>query len=148
MEWLRHDKNLCQTYIQIVRSALDDYADGIRVTVPRESLVRELWNDILAVDDALKEHEIRARIYVTADHGLLWKGSGCSFEVVAQERGSLRYGPTKPAGSRGRWGQIDGTRTWILDYPQLRRNFHVNEQGTHGGISFEECITPFITLEV
>lgn len=148
VDWLRRDTHLHHSYIQIVRSALDDYADGIRVAVPRAALLQELWNDLLAITDALKSHGLRARVYVTADHGLLWKDAEHAFEVLIQERGGLRYGPTKPRSSRGRWVKLDNSRSWVLDYPQLRRDFHSNEQGTHGGISFEECITPFITLEV
>lgn len=148
LDWLRKDNRLRQTYVQIVRSALDDYADGIRVTVPRVLLVRELWQDILSIADAIKGHNLRARIYVTADHGLLWKDAEHAFDVIAKERGGLRYGLTKPSGSRGRWANLDDSRSWILDYPQLRRGFRRNEQGAHGGVSFEECITPFVTLEV
>jgi hypothetical protein len=148
VDWLRQDTHLQHTYIQIVRSALDDYADGIRVTVPRAVLVQELWNDILAVTEALKNHGLRAKVYITADHGLLWKDDEHTFETLSQERGGMRYGATKPTNSRGLWVPLDNSRYWVLDYPQLRRNFYGNEQGTHGGISFEECITPFVTLEV
>jgi hypothetical protein len=140
--------DLRQAYIQIVRSALDDYEDGIRVPVPRETLVREVWQDIIAIVDILKERGLRAKVYAVADHGLLWKDEGHPFEIVARERGSLRYGPTKPPDSRGRWVTVGSDRYWVLDYPQLRRDFHTDEQGVHGGISFEECIVPFMTLEV
>lgn len=147
-EWLCQDTDLHHTYIQIVRTALDDFADGIRVTVPRDVLVRGIWDDILAVVDALRSRKIHAKIYATSDHGLLWRDANHPFEMLSQETGSQRYGATRPAGSRGRWVDLNGSRTWVLDYPQLRRDFHKNQQGTHGGYSFEECVTPFISLEV
>lgn len=148
LRYLDKAPDLRQTYIQIVRSALDDYADGIRISVPRDALVHELWRDINAVADVLQKRGLRARIFAIADHGLLWKDQNHLFQILGQERGGLRHGPTKPLNSRGRWFSLDSDRTWILDYPQLRRDFRNNEQGTHGGISFEECVVPFVTLEV
>lgn len=148
LDWMRQDGNLRHTYLQIMRPALDDYADGIRSTVPRAILVRELWDDLCAISNTLKDLGLHARIYATADHGLLWKDTPHPFEILAHERGPLRYGPTRLADSRGRWAELDNSRTWVLDYPQLRRAFKNNEQGTHGGVSFEECITPFLTMEV
>ena len=148
VNYLKKVPDLRQTYIQIVRSALDDYADGIRTSVPRETLINELWDDITSIANMLHERGLHATVYAVADHGLLWKNQGHPFEIVEHERGSLRYGPTKPSKSRGRWIPFDTDRRWVLDYPQLRRDFRKNEQGTHGGISFEECIVPFVTLEV
>jgi hypothetical protein len=148
LNWMRTDTRLHKTYVQIVCSALDDYADGLRVAAPRTVIVEALWRNILAIAEALRERSLRARIYVTADHGLLWKDDEHPFETLAQERGSMRYSSIKLPHSRGQWGTLDNARCWILDYPQLCRAFHSNEQGTHGGISFEECVTPFVSLEV
>jgi hypothetical protein len=146
--YLSKAPDLRQTYIQIVRSALDDYADGIRTLVPRDTLVHELWDDIATIADVLRKRGLRARIFAVADHGLLWKDQNHPFQILGQERGGLRHGPTKPPNSRGKWVSLDSDRSWVLDYPQLHRDFRNNEQGTHGGISFEECVVPFFTLEV
>ena len=102
VRYLNKDPDLRQTYIQIVRSALDDYADGIRTSVPRDTLVYELWNDITTVADMLRKRGLQAKVFAIADHGLLWKDQNHPYQILGREQGGVRHGPTKPPNSRGR----------------------------------------------
>lgn len=53
VDWLSaHD--LADTYVQIVRSALDEYAEGHRVTIPRKAVVQQIHSDLESVVDVLK----------------------------------------------------------------------------------------------
>jgi len=41
-----------------------------------------------------------------------------------------------------------GEELFCLNYPKLRRELRIDDQGVHGGISFQESIVPFVTVEV
>ena len=146
LDWLSfHD--LPNTYIQIVYSALDDYAGGHRRIVPRQAIIEQIRHDLEAVADVLKHKGRPAVLFAVADHGILWKDGNHKFEFIKLSR--ARYA-TKEKGKagRGRFFEIDGQSYWVLDYPQMGRRWKSNEQGIHGGISFEESIVPFIKWEV
>lgn len=145
LDWLSaHD--LSGTYVQIVYSALDDYAEGHRVTVPRQAVVEQIRRDLEAVADVLTHKGRPAILFAVADHGILWKDGGHKFEFI--KLSGTRYAEGRSGAGRGRLFEVDGKPYWVLDYPQMGRRWKSNEQGIHGGISFEESIVPFIKWEV
>jgi len=145
VDWLSgHD--LAGTYIQIVRSALDDYAEGHRVTVPRQAVVQQIRHDLETVLDVLEHKGRPAILFAVADHGILWKDDDHRIEFI--ELNGARYIEGRSGAGRGRSFEVDGQPYWVLDYPQMGRSWRSNEQGIHGGISFEESIVPFIQWEV
>jgi hypothetical protein len=58
-----------------------------------------------------------------------------------------RYSKGRSGSGRGRCFDVDRSHYWVLDYPQMGRAWGNNEQGIHGGMSFEESIVPFIHWE-
>jgi len=145
VDWLStHD--LAGTYVQIVRSALDDYAEGHRTTVPRQALVRQIQRDLEAVEDVLKHKGRPAILFAVADHGILWKADAHRIEFV--DLAGARYIQGRGGAGRGRLFEADGQPYWVLDYPLMGRSWGSNEQGIHGGVSFEESIVPFVEWEV
>ena len=145
LDWLSaHD--LSGTYVQVVYSALDDYAGGHRATVPRQAVVEQIRRDLEAVVDVLKHKGRPAILFAVADHGILWKDGGHKFEYI--KLSGARYAKGRGGPGRGRLLEVDGQLYWVLDYPQMGRKWKGNEQGIHGGISFEESIVPFIKWEV
>lgn len=145
VDWLSaHD--LAGTYVQIVRSALDDYAEGHRTTVPRLAVLQQVRRDLEAVLDVLEHKGRPALLFAVADHGILWKEDGHSIEPV--NLNGARYAQGRGGNGRGRVFDVEGQPFWVLDYPQMGRSWRSNEQGIHGGISFEESIVPFIRWEV
>lgn len=145
LDWLSaHD--LSDTYVQIMYSALDDYAEGHRVTVPRQAVIEQIRRDLEAVVDVLKHKGRPAILFAVADHGILWKDGGHKFEYI--KLSGARYAKGRSGPGRGRLFEVDGQLYWVLDYPQMGRRWKGNEQGIHGGISFEESIVPFIKWEV
>lgn len=145
VDWLSaHD--LANTYVQIVRSALDDYAEGHRTTVPRRAVVQQIRRDLETVLEVLEHKGRPALLIAVADHGVLWKEDGHNIEPV--ELNGARYGRGRGGNGRGRLFEVEGQPYWVLDYPQMGRSWRSNEQGIHGGISFEESIVPFIRWEV
>jgi len=145
IDWLS-GRDLAGTYIQIVRSALDDYAEGHRATVPRRAVVQQIRRDLEAVADVLEHKGRPALLFAIADHGILWKDDEHAIEPV--DLPGARYIKGRGGAGRGRLFEVDGQPYWVLDYPQMGRSWGSNEQGIHGGISFEESIVPFIQWEV
>lgn len=145
VDWLSvHD--LANTYIQVVRSALDEYAEGHRVTVPRQAVVQQIRSDLESVVDVLKHKGRPAILFAVADHGILWKDDDHKIEFV--NLSGARFIKGRSGAGRGRCFEVEGQPYWVLDYPQMGRAWGSNEQGIHGGISFEESIVPFIQWEV
>jgi hypothetical protein len=138
--------NLSDTFIQIARSALDDYAEGHRTTIPRKAVLHQIRGDLEAVLDILEHKGQPAILFAVADHGILWKEDEHQIERIKFSGG--RYMQSRAGQGRGRYFEADGTPYWVLDYPQMGRQWLKNEQGIHGGMSFEESIVPFIRWEV
>lgn len=145
LDWLSIN-NLEDTYVQVVRLALDDFAEGHRTTVNRQTVIQGVRRDLEAVLDILKHKGSPAILFGIADHGILWKDSGHKIELV--EIDGARYAKGRSGAGRGRLFKIDSQPYWVLDYPQMGRSWKSNEQGIHGGISYEESIVPFIQWEV
>jgi len=145
LDWLTAHE-LSGTYVQIVYSALDDYAEGHRVTIPRQSVIDRVRHDLDAVVDVLEHKGRPAALFAVADHGILWKGDHHEIEFV--KLSGARYAKGRSGPGRGRLFEVNGQPYWVLDYPQMGRRWKSNEQGIHGGISFEESIVPFIEWEV
>ncbi|MDH4137845.1 MAG: hypothetical protein OEW09_14180, partial [Anaerolineae bacterium] len=125
VDWLSaHD--LTGTYIQIVRSALDDYAEGHRAIVPRRAVVQQARRDLETVLDILEHKGRSAVLFAVADHGILWKEDSHEIEFVDLNGG--RYAEGRGGAGRGKLFEVDGQPYWVLDYPQMGRSWRSNEQ--------------------
>lgn len=145
LDWMSV-QDLRHTYIQIVRSALDDFAEGHRTNIPRQAIVQIIRNDLETMFDILRRQNRPAALFGIADHGILWKEDNHDMERVPMAGARYEQGIVGPG--RGCRVDFDGCAYWVLDYPQMGRSWRANEQGIHGGISFEESIVPFIHWEV
>jgi len=145
IDWLSA-QDLAGTYVQIVRSALDEYAEGHRTSIPRQAVIQQIRRDLEAVLDILQHKGRPAVLFAVADHGILWKDGNHAFEYITLS--GSRYAEGRSGPGRGRCFKAHGRAYWVLDYPQLGKAWQANEQGVHGGISFEESIVPFIRWEV
>ena len=145
LDWLE-STDLDHTYVQIVHSALDDYADGHRTRVPRKAVVDQLHSDLRSILRVLEQKGLPACLFATSDHGILWKEDEHPFRVVPFH--GVRYMEARSGPGRGRCFRTADQWYWVLDYPQLGRHLHSDEQGVHGGVSFEESIVPFVQWEV
>lgn len=148
LERLRQ-RSLKKTYVQILRSGLDGLAHGYRGRPPIEAVVEDVWDDFTALAEMLVDKGVFARLYLVSDHGILWQHEA-QFAVVGNESGKVhpRYYAPDERGRHGMTVTFNGHEYHVLDYLQVRRELYSDEQGTHGGISFQESIVPFVTLEV
>lgn len=141
-----------RTYIQIVRNGLDEYAHRSRQMIQKQPFIGEFVKDFLELGELFKQNNCRANLYLTSDHGLLWK-SDFSPEIIDNKpQLSLRFFDSDEKketslGTYKRW-KIGEEYYYCLNYPYSHRHFHMNEQATHGGISFQESIVPFVSVQI
>jgi hypothetical protein len=145
IDWVSR-QDLRHTYIQIVRSALDDFAEGHRTGIPRKAIVQTVRTDLEALLDILRQKAVPSVLYGVADHGIMWKEDNHPLERLAIA--GARYADGASGPGRGCRVDFEGQPYWVLDYPQMGRTWRANEQGIHGGISFEEAVVPFFRWEV
>jgi len=145
------DANLEHTYIQIAREGLDGLAHNRREVTPAEvrQVVQAIRSDALALLDALHHGPRPAALYLTADHGILWK-SEHPFEMLeTSDRSHPRYGLRPPAGLQHttRFG-FDEQIFYVYHWPHVGTAIRRNDSGVHGGLSVQESIVPFIRWEI
>ena len=145
-----------KSYVQIVRTGLDSYAHGQKRRPPIAAIVGEVRREFeqltVLCDDLCRKLETRACLYLTADHGILWCDE-FEPEVVgdAPAKSSPRWCGWRDLyhqRDKGRRFLIDGEEYYCLGFPKLRRPLRIDEQGVHGGISFEESIVPFVSYHL
>jgi len=141
--------NLEATYIQIVRQGLDGLCHKHRDRPNPKNYVKQLAQDWESLLTLLQKRGISARIYLTSDHGILWK-EGHDFQVFSQGKwgDSPRYLKYSYPNSYTLDLEFEENIYSLLNYPYLYRNFRVNEWGMHGGLSFEESIVPLLTATI
>jgi hypothetical protein len=114
-------------------------------------MVKRIEQEVMTLLKLLQRKVCKARVFFTADHGILWKDQH-NFSVIESPgvtaRSPMRYFQRGEKGCSGKVFGNPSEELFLLNYPELRRPFRTNEWGTHGGISFEESIVPFITWEV
>jgi hypothetical protein len=145
-----------KTYVQILRTGLDGYAHGQKRKVPISAVVAEICREYEQLIEVCAEHcretERRARLYMTSDHGILWRDE-FEPEVVgeAPPTSNARYCTWKELyhqRDHGRRFMVCDEDYYCLDIPKTRRQLHLDEQGVHGGISFQESIVPVVTTRI
>lgn len=139
-------------YVQIVRTGLDGYVHNQKRKPPVAEIVADVRREFETLGSLLRELGVRSCLYLTADHGILWRDE---FEpkIVgnAPARSSPRWCGWRELyyqEDRGRRFVVGGEEYYCLGFPKVRRPLRIDEQGVHGGISFQESIVPFITWEV
>lgn len=145
-----------KTYVQIVRTGLDGYAHSQRRRPPIAAIIDDIRQEFLSLVDLCHElHQKfgwRISIYLTADHGILWYDE---FQPVvigtAPAKSSSRWCNWQELyhqEEKGRLFLVNNKEYYCLDYPKLRRPPRIDEQGVHGGISFQESVVPLVTARM
>jgi len=154
LKLLTTEDDLGHSYIQIMREGLDGLAHSKRELRRQEveASIHGILHDVERLVELLQEKRERACIYVTADHGILWKTEH-SFQLVPDiETRHPRYWagepPTQPDNEFAVSFECDGTTYHLLKYPFLGTSIRANDSGVHGGLSYQESIVPFAKFEV
>ena len=137
-EWSAH------TYVQIIRSGLDTVCHSHRERPDVSSLLEGLRQDILSLLAVLQKTGKSFRLFITADHGILWYTEQAILPL-AQEKFKTRYTEGNVAsGDNVLTLQSDeGTYTVLTGDKVIAKNRKSNEWGFHGGISAQESLVPF-----
>ena len=142
--------DLTGAYIQIVRQGLDGLCHKHRDRPNPEHYVHDLVQDWYALLKLLGEKGISAQVFLTSDHGILWKEGHTDFRVQfpGKHTDPPRYFKQPYPSPQTLEIPFEGMTYSLLAYPYLRRNFNVNEWGVHGGLSFEESVVPLLTTSI
>lgn len=142
-----------KTYVQIIRTGLDGYAHSQKRKPPVRAIVEEIWHEFEQLAQLCREtyekQGLRSTLFLTADHGILWSDK-FQPEIIGDAPGksSPRWCSWKDLyhqREQGRRFLVGDEEFFCLGYPKLRRPLRIDEQGVHGGISFQESVVPFVT---
>jgi len=137
-----------KTYIQITRMGLDQESHNRKEQPAIDHLVGEIISDVNQMYEVLDELSDHFRIYLTSDHGILWRGDVADdMQLIDEDHSHPRYieGATKI--SKGITERVSSeTQRTALAYPYMTRDFQHTEWGVHGGLSYQESFVPFIEI--
>jgi hypothetical protein len=138
-------------YVQIVREGLDRLAHHRREVAPaeRQATVDEIAHAGEQLAAHLRMQGRRAVIYITADHGLLWKAEHRFQPLETTDHRHPRYATTPPADRRcAAYLPVGGQSYHVYYYPYVGTKLRDNDAGVHGGCSYEESFVPLARIEV
>ncbi|MFA0760005.1 MAG: hypothetical protein HZLCBSQH_000090 [Candidatus Fervidibacterota bacterium] len=136
-------------FVQVVREGLDQICHRHRDLPDIAGIVRQIAGEFLALAQKLQQRGISATLFLTSDHGILWRHE---HELRLYEAGSGNVPPRNYEGLRSGeflWHvNFKGNDFSVLAYPFIRRQLRSTEWGVHGGLSFEESFIPSVKLTV
>jgi hypothetical protein len=137
-EWPAH------TYVQMIRSGLDGVCHSNRERPNTKSILDDLKRDILLLFKTLQEIGKSFRLFITADHGILWYADQ-DIVPLAQEKFKARYTEGTVVGSDNvlTLNTETGPYTVLTGDKTITKKKKSTEWGFHGGISAQESLVPF-----
>jgi len=139
-----------KVYVQVLRTGLDGYVHHQKRQPPIRAIIHQIYQELELLGELFTRLGLNAQLYSTSDHGILWRDE-FEAELVGNAPGksSARWCTWKDLYQQNEPGKrfvVNQQEYYCLGYPKLRRALHIDEQGVHGGISFQESIVPFITM--
>ncbi len=133
-----------RTYVQIIRSGLDGVCHLHRERPNIAQLLENLKADVLALLVALRETGTSFRLFISADHGILWYNDQ-DIVPLARERFKSRYTEEAVRGGDNvlTLNTDEGTYTVLTGDKAIAKARKTTEWGFHGGISAQESLVPF-----
>lgn len=140
------------SYIQVVREGLDGLAHSKRElrTTEVQSAIQAIKDDIERLVQVMQQKSESAVIYITADHGILWKNDH-EWKVINQDGSKPRYSTAKPSNDLMAYSvrfNCNEIPYYLYTYPYLGKSIRRNDSGVHGGLSYQESFVPFMKIEV
>lgn len=145
------NQDLHGLYVQIVRIGTDSLAHGRREVSAAEvaATVQEVHKDLEALVNLLREGNVHGAVYLTSDHGMLWKDQHVLQKLdgfaTSHPRYTLETMGHDTATMRFARGNID---FHLFKYPYIGATIRTNDGGVHGGLSYWESIVPLVKVEV
>jgi hypothetical protein len=139
------------TYLQIVREGLDGLAHGKRELHRSEidGAIQAIADDIEQLLNSLKRTGFSTCVYVTADHGVLWKNEH-PWQHLRLPDSKPRYITHHTELGKNHTVRFEngGVPYYLLCYPYLGSPIRASDSGVHGGLSYQESIVPFMKFQV
>lgn len=137
-----------KTFVQILRICLDGYCHHQKNRPPIREIIQQTINEITSLTEFFNETGLSISIYLTADHGILWRDEILNEKIYDESNKfrTTRYFKGFIQGKNVRIFSLNGQIYSCLSYPILGRNLRIDEQGVHGGISFQESIVPLMRV--
>jgi hypothetical protein len=138
-------------YLQLVREGLDGLAHRRREVTVSEvtATVEAIHSDYRRLVSLLAESGLRGAVYLTADHGILWKKQHELHRAEGQHSRHPRYALKSPEESHvASLFEMSHATFYLYHYPYLGARIRANDSGVHGGLSCQESIVPFVRVEV
>ena len=145
------ESRLAGLYLQIVREGTDGMAHRRREVTTREirATIEAIHEDFRRLIRLVADSGDRGAVYLTADHGILWKNQHQFTLLSDQHAAHTRYTRERPSSSQhaSPFPTHNGDY-YLYWYPYIGRNIRANDSGIHGGLSYWESIVPFVHVEV
>ena len=154
LEQLSTEKYWPHTYVQIVREGLDGLAHNKRELRAQEvqAAIHSILRDVERLSELLCTKGRSGCIYLTADHGILWKTEHPFLRVSAVRTRHPRYGVGSELARAAQDVAVtfrqEGGDYHLFVYPFLGTAIRANDSGVHGGLSYQESFVPLAKFEV
>lgn len=138
-------------YLQILREGLDGLAHHRREISTDEikATTAAIHQDYRRIVQRVAQTGLRGSIYLTSDHGILWKRQHELEKVKVGQGRHSRYMLHTP-GNLEHFSEVSTVYQtfYLCHYPYLASHIPANDSGVHGGLSSWESIVPLIQVEV
>lgn len=139
------------TFIQIVQEGLDGLAHHRRELrrAEIEAAIDKIRIDVSMLVDWLKVSGYSVTVYLTADHGILWRTEHPFRPLLYSGERQPRY--ARVTTSQDPPAQVTrflaGNVSYdLFHYPYLAKDIKSNDSGVHGGLSAQESIVPLVKI--
>ena len=136
-----------KTLIQVIRNGLDSVCHYHREKTDVPYMLTQLQQSIEQIVEALSHCPKTVRVFVTADHGILWFNEQ-TLVPVAKEHAKPRYaeGIYEHIPTSFLLREQGKTYTVLTGDNALIRKRKATEWGFHGGVSAQESFVPFFEI--
>jgi hypothetical protein len=111
--------------------------------------IDKILADVLMILEFLQTGGLSVTVYLTADHGILWRTEHEFRSLVYWGERHPRYARVtteqEPPAQATRFDLGDAQYD-LFHYPYLAMDIKSNDSGVHGGLSVQESIVPLVTI--
>ncbi len=111
--------------------------------------IDKILTDVLMLVEFFQANGFSVVVYLTADHGILWRTEHEFRSLAYMGERRPRYARVtteqKPPAQSTRFNLGDAQYD-LFHYPYLSMDIKSNDSGVHGGLSAQESIVPLVTI--
>lgn len=143
------EADLMGAYIQVIRQGLEQVCHHHKEKPDIQGGIDGIVSDLQRVINLIQRKGVRATIWMTSDHGILWRHEHeLTSYMMLNSKSPPRYLDRRMPSRNTLIMESRGEYYTLLGYPLLTRELRNDEWGVHGGISFEENIVPLVKIEI